>query len=120
MKTRGLLRCFTMLLLLCLVLGLCACRGTKDYSEKIIGDWQRSSSDRQGYFPGYICFSENGVCEDYDFDEQPTWRITEDSLDFIFEDCLLRYRIVSLTDETLQLSFTQDGITETAKYIRDR
>lgn len=120
MKKKRLLQTVCVLVLVCITLTLCACSSTKDYPEKIIGEWQLSDwkperADR--YFPGYLVFSEGGVC-DGEFDNRVSWKISDDMLNIISADSTIKYKINSLGKDRLIISFSRDGDIYKAEYIR--
>ncbi|MGM9554677.1 MAG: lipocalin family protein [Faecousia sp.] len=133
MKKKRLLQAVCVLVLACLTLTLCSCNSTKDYPEKIIGEWHLSNwetkgDDRDDYrndlWGDYLIFSKAGNCDGGLFDlisYQGTWRITGKTLEISGEDQINRYSILVLNEEKLILLFENyDGIVTKLAYKKVR
>lgn len=120
MKKKRFLKTVCVLVLACLVLTLCSCSSTKDYPEKIIGEWQLSDWNperAEKYFSSFLVLSEGGVC-DGEFDNRVSWRLSENVLELISADSTIRYIISSLGKDKLTISWTRDGETYKAEYTK--
>lgn len=120
MKKKRLLRMVAWVVLACLTLTLCACSDTKDYSEKIVGEWEVPD------YPGsYICFRADGSVdadpgEGDGFDHRTYWEVQGTVLSISDADRVNVLHIVSLTDDKMILSVTYEGTTESITLKRLR
>ena len=121
--------------LVCLMAILCACGGTGNYAEKLVGSWQASDGQHQLYPQGFVFNKDGsfdffidrvfGFCIESYYSELPiqktgSWTVTEDTLELCYsEDTVVRYQIVSVTNDKIELRITFSGITETAEFRRD-
>ena len=120
MKKKRLLQTVCVLVLTCLMLTLCACSDTKDYSEKIVGEWEVPD------YPGsYICFRADGSVdadpgEGDGFVHRTYWEVQGTELSISDADRVNVLHIVSLTDVKMILSVTYEGTTESITLKRLR
>lgn len=120
MKKKRLLRMVAWVMLACLTLTLCACNDTKDYSEKIVGEWEVPD------YPGsYICFRADGSVdadpgEGDGFDNRTYWEVQGTELSISDADRVNVLHIVSLTNDKMTLSVTYEGTTESITLKRLR
>lgn len=118
MKRKRLLQILSLSALVCIVLNLCACSRTKDYSKEIVGEWMISGG------PGsYICFREDGKV-DYDpgegdgVDGSVYWSIDGEILKLTDEDHIVIAHIESLKGDRMVLQQTINGISISDTYER--